>query len=106
MENTICDSLTDIRLATPEDFPAIQRIAKASLYMDYGPDALSPEEIEYEFDKLYSIESLEGQVKQGHSFIFCTLPQAGPVAFASFLITAGDTEPARFTIQKLYCMPD
>lgn len=98
-------SLT-IRLANIEDIPAIQAMADVVFRKTYA-DILSPEQMEYMIDWMYSESSLQSQIGgEGRSFFIAS--NAGvPCGYIS--VDTEDPLPdgrKLFHLQKIYVMPD
>ena len=90
-----------IRAAGAEDVPTIRAIA-----LDTWPDAygriLSPEQLVYMLDRMYSTAALHEQLKLGHSFLL--LEQAGKaLGFAGAETHYAGTPHTR--LHKLYVLP-
>jgi diamine N-acetyltransferase len=75
--------MLSLRLATPFDFPTIQRIAQLTWPSTFS-DILSPSQIEYMLERMYSQPSLNEQVDiKGHVFIIAEHGQ-DPIGYASY----------------------
>lgn len=94
------------RLATIEDIPAIRAMAKVAFRHTYR-DILSPQQLDYMMDWMYSTESLERQFAAGHIFFiedgrgyasFHPDKTAGPLTDNKGAITT-------FHLEKLYVLP-
>ncbi len=85
-----------IRQATVEDIPLIRAVADEVWPATYS-NILSPAQIAYMMEMMYSAEALEMQMQQGHEFL---LVYGGDeaVGFASF----NKMETAIFKLQKIY----
>lgn len=101
-----------IRQATFEDIPAIQAMAEVVFRETYR-EILSPEQMEYMMDMMYSTQSLENQLTDGVFFVSADAgpgqPEAAPerlVGYASVRPDgfAADGRP-RFHLEKLYILP-
>jgi ribosomal protein S18 acetylase RimI-like enzyme len=103
-----------IVLATPEDFPHIERIARATWPDTFG-SILSAEQIDYMLDLMYRKEALCEQLERGHVFhllLDADRPERSdysgratrfrPVAYVSHEI---DYLPRTTKIHKLYVLP-
>lgn len=100
----ICLSMekqNEIRKAGIGDIPAIREMAQVVFRRTYR-DILSPDQMEYMMDMMYSEESLRRQMtEQRNVFLVCE-----GRAYAAFRPdgTASDGRP-RFHLEKLYVMP-
>ena len=98
MEN---NETVQIRRAWPEDIPLIRSIADIA-FRDTYRDILSPAQMEYMMDWMYSEESLEAQMNRlGHVYFLC-----GDRGYASFR-KEGSTEDGRelYHLEKIYVLP-
>lgn len=86
---------TIIRPATTEDIQLINDMAQIAFRTTYR-EMLSPEQIDYMMDWMYSLPSLEKQMAQGHSYFLAYLNEA-PCGYISI---EGNK------LQKLYVLPD
>ncbi len=101
--------------ATPDDFPAIERIARLTWPDTFG-GILSTRQIEYMLDRMYRPEALADQVAQGHVFhllldaaqptrtpyIREAATRYRPVGYVSHQV---DYLPGTTKIHKLYVLP-
>ena len=90
-----------IRRATTDDIPLIREMALV-VFPDTYKDILSPEQLEYMLDWMYSEESLRDQMeRRSHRFML-----AEGRGYASFW-RDGQTEDGRdrFHLEKIYVMP-
>lgn len=87
-----------IREATVNDIPAIQQIATTTWAATYT--FLSPEQMEYMLDWMYSSESLLKQMQDNHRFYMAVLNNEA-MGFASVL----HEEENIFKLNKLYVLP-
>jgi len=103
-----------IQPATPADFPIIQSIARRTWPDTFG-DILSPEQITYMLDMMYSIPAMKEQVALGHTFLLlleksvesadypeATTSRYTPVGYVSYQF---DYLEATTKIHKLYLLP-
>ena len=108
---------TRIITATPADNPTIQRLAHAIWPPTFG-DILTPAQIEYMLEMMYSVESITEQVSRGIQFrLLLELdrfhPNVGytggartryrPVGYVAY---EHDYLPATTKIHKLYVLPE
>ncbi len=93
--------MLSIKSAKPEDLPVIQKLAHEIWPSAYG-DILSPSQLAYMLDQIYSLSSLEHQfVVLKHSFILLFNGDI-PVAFASY---SAEEANNRYKLQKIYVLP-
>lgn len=89
-----------IQSVKDKDIPTIQQLADACWYDTYH-NILSPDQLEWMFDWMYSRHSLEEQLHtKGHRF-FILLDDQQPVGFFSL----EKKDETCIIIQKLYLMP-
>lgn len=88
----------NIRNATIEDIPLIRELTYKVWPQTYA-DLLSKEQISYMLEMMYSVSSLQKQIKDGAQFIF-VYDEKEPVGFASFQ----ETEPETWKLHKLYVL--
>ena len=91
----------DIKIAEEKDLPIIKKLAETIWPVCYK-DVISPEQITYMLDLIYSMPSLKSQLQKGHQFIIA-LQNDAPVGFASFS-KKSDTEYTTFRLHKLYVL--
>ncbi len=89
-----------IRPATTEDIPLIRALAKTAFYATYR-NLLSPEQVDYMFDWMYSADSLRRQMAEGHAY-FIGAVDGIECAYLSVQQEAEDV----FHLQKIYILPD
>ena len=88
--------------ATTADFSTITSIAQRTWPSTFA-EILSPEQIAYMLDMMYSEAALQEQVsKKGHRFLLLKEEEEA-VAYASYEI---DYLPGKAKIHKLYCLPE
>ena len=88
-----------IRIATTADIPLIRELTFNVWPQTYA-DLLSKAQIEYMLEMMYSVASLEKQMKEDCRFIIVN-DEAEPVGFASYQ----EIEPAIFKLNKIYTLP-
>lgn len=89
--------------ATAADIPTIRALAHATWPATFG-DILSPGQIAYMLDLMYSAESLETQMTaRGHRFLVARA-DGEPVGYASYEV--GYQAPDVAKLHKLYVRPD
>jgi GNAT superfamily N-acetyltransferase len=92
----------EILHVAPNELEEIRRIALRTWPVTFK-DILSPAQIDYMLEWMYNLETLENQVKNGHSFFLCRILNE-PVGFIGL-------EPDYPTIKtvklhKIYVLPD
>lgn len=95
----------EIHIATVEDIPLIRNMADEVFRVTYR-DIISPEQMEFMMDWMYSEESLRDQIlPHGKTFFIATLDST-PAGYVS-IERQGDTEDGRplYHLQKLYLLP-
>ncbi len=98
-QNDTMESELHLQPAGPGDIEAIRSLAMA-IWPDTYADILTPGQILYMMDQMYSPEALATQMQQHHQFLLAT--DAGrPVGFASWS-AAGD--PGIAKLQKIYVL--
>lgn len=85
-----------------EALPAIQNLANITWPITYG-EILTPQQLDYMMELIYSKPSLLKQMAKGHQFIIA-YDEAQPVAFASY--SARENNPAVYKLQKIYILPN
>ena len=95
-----------IRAATLDDIPMVRSMAEVVFRRTYA-DILSPEQMEYMMDWMYSAQSLTSQISAGGRFFFVAEENGMPAGYVSFE-NDGHLEDGRrlYHLQKLYVMPD
>jgi len=89
----------NLRKATVEDIPLIREMSFQIWPATYS-EILTPEQMKYMLDLLYSPHSLLDQMAQQHEFIIVQQDKT-PVGFASFSLV----EPGIYKLHKLYMLP-
>ena len=94
-----------IRKASREDLSAIHGMAQVVFRHTYK-DILSPEQMEYMMDMMYSMPNLETQLEQGHHY-YIAYDGEVPCAYVSVQHEGLDPEGIEvFHLHKIYVMPD
>jgi N-acetylglutamate synthase-like GNAT family acetyltransferase len=88
-----------IRKATPADIPAIRQIAFDTWPSTYG-SILSQEQIDYMLSWMYSFETLQKQMQEGHQFYIAELSNT-TLGFAGMSRESN----TKFKLHKLYVVP-
>lgn len=91
----------EIRKATLDDLPVIQKLANIAFPHTYK-DILSPEQLVYMMEWMYSDESIRQQmIAEGHLY-YIAYKGEEPVGYVSICPEGDHT----FHLQKLYILPD
>ena len=88
-----------IRKATKADCPVIKGLAEQIFPATYS-EILSPAQIDYMMEWMYSIPNLEKQMAGGHTFLLACL-DGEPVGYVSVEGEGNDL----FHLQKIYVLP-
>ncbi|MBL7748249.1 MAG: GNAT family N-acetyltransferase [Chitinophagaceae bacterium] len=89
----------NIRSATTEDIELIRELTFQVWPQTYA-NILSPQQIDYMLDMMYSQQSLQQQMESGAQFII-VYEKEKPVGFASYQ----EMKPALYKLHKLYVLP-
>lgn len=87
--------------ATKDHFPVIHNIAHATWPVTFGK-ILSPVQIDYMLEMMYSLPSIEAQVKRGHVFLMVQ-DGANYVGYASYELNYKGTSKVK--VHKIYILP-
>jgi diamine N-acetyltransferase len=87
-----------IRNASTNDAQLIRELSFQVWPQTYS-SILSPEQIEYMMNMMYSEAALKEQMNKGHRFIIC-YDDNEPVGFASY----SETEPSVYKLHKIYVL--
>lgn len=95
-----------IRPATLQDIPAIRAMAEVVFRRTYA-EILSPDQMEYMMEWMYSESSLTSQISDEGRYFFVAEAESDPAGYVSFELE-GQLEDGRrlYHLQKLYVMPD
>ena len=94
-----------IRRATPEDIPLIRELAGVC-FRDTYRRILSPDQMEYMMDWMYSEHSLQKQMEQDGHIYFITSLEGVPCAYFSVQpLGLQDDGAYLFEFQKMYLLP-
>lgn len=90
--------------ATPADLPTIHGMAQVTFRHTYR-EMLSPDQIDYMMEWMYSLPNLEKQLSDGHVYYIAMLGDE-PCGYVSVQYE-GDTSDgkAQFHLHKIYIMP-
>jgi GNAT superfamily N-acetyltransferase len=90
-----------VKIATTGDIPTIRAMAEIAFRNTYK-EILSPEQMDYMMDWMYSEQSLHSQMeREGHVFQLCVV-DGQPCGYVSVQPEGNDT----FHLQKIYLLPD
>ncbi len=94
--------MISIRNAVLSDLPVVHNLARLIWPASYR-DILSPRQLEYMLEKIYSLSSLQNQLLNlQHNFILADDKEV-PVGFASF--SAKEKDKSTYRLHKIYVMP-
>jgi len=95
-----------IRRASPEDIPVIRAMADVC-FRDTYRTILSPEQMEYMMDWMYSEQSLQRQMNRDGHVYFLAEMEGTPCAYFSVQpLGLQDDGDYLFEFQKMYLLPD
>lgn len=93
-----------IRRAEKTDMPTIRAMAEVAFRHTYR-EILSPEQMEYMMEWMYSAESLERQLHEGH--VYGILNREGKdVGYVSYNRERLEDDEVVFHLQKIYLLPE
>ena len=93
-----------IEKAGPGDLQMISDMAEVVFRHTYR-DILSPEQLDYMMDMMYSLPNLQKQIEEGHHY-YIAYDQA-PRGYVSVQYEAADNDGVEvFHLHKIYVMPD
>ena len=90
-----------IKHGTLADIPTVIGIQEKTWEPTYG-EILSPEQIVYMFEKIYSPEALENQMTEGGQHFLLLFDAETAVGFAA----VSQEEPGYFKLHKIYVLPN
>ena len=94
-----------INKATEEDLKTIHDMAQVVFRHTYK-DILSPEQMEYMMDMMYSMPNLQQQIQEGHHYYIASIGQT-PCGYVSVQQEGPDNDGVEvFHLHKIYVMPD
>lgn len=95
----------EIIRATPDNIPAIKEMAEVVFRKTYG-EILSPKQMEYMIDWMYSAESLYHQISDEGRWFFIVKKEETLCGYCS-IEREGETEEGmpKYHLQKLYALP-
>lgn len=91
----------DIRRALEEDLPAIAALAGV-IWRAVYPDLITLEQIEYMLARMYAVEELVRQVRQGTVFLRLLVDER----LVGFVAHSPTANPAERKLDKLYILPN
>ncbi len=91
-----------IRQLSKEELPKVQSIAHRTWPSTFA-NILSPEQIEYMLNWMYSLEMLESQVDKGHTFLLAE-EEGKELGFAGFELNYSEGPKAK--LHKIYLLPE
>ncbi len=91
-----------VKTVNPGAIPVIQQLVNITWPATYG-SILSPGQLDYMLQLIYSDQALQDQFTRGHHFIIC-YDDGQPVGFASFGILEEMTDVVK--LHKLYVLPN
>ena len=93
-----------IRRASPDDIPLIQSLAEVA-FRDTYRGILSPGQMDYMMEWMYSLPNLEKQVSQGHTYYIAWLGDV-PQGYVSVRKDSVDDDGTEvWHLEKIYVMP-
>jgi diamine N-acetyltransferase len=90
-----------IRQLAKEELPKVQSIAHRTWPSTFA-NILSPEQIEYMLNWMYSLDMLESQLEKGHTFLLAE-ENGEELGFAGFELNY--TEGKKAKLHKIYLLP-
>ncbi|MFN3999799.1 N-acetyltransferase family protein [Algoriphagus sp.] len=93
--------MIQIRTLFKEDLSKVQSIAHRTWPSTFA-DILSPEQIEYMLNWMYSLEMLESQFEKGHTFLLAE-ENGEELGFAGFELNVAEGPKAK--LHKIYLLP-
>ena len=94
--------MIEIKKAGIESIPTIQNIASITWPVAYG-EILSPQQLDYMMELIYSKTALQKQIEKGDEFIIACNDEQ-PVAFASY--SPKENNLQIFNLHKIYILPN
>lgn len=85
-----------------EAVPAIKNLANIIWPLTYS-EIITPQQVDYMMELMYSSSSLKKQMQKGHQFIMA-YEDKEPVAFASY--SPKENQPSIFHLHKIYILPN
>lgn len=94
--------MVSVKKVGTEAIPVIKNLANIIWPATYS-ELITPQQVDYMMELIYSNASLQKQIHNGHQFIVA-YEAATPVAFASY--SARENNPAVFKLHKIYILPN
>ncbi|MFT3679082.1 MAG: GNAT family N-acetyltransferase [Ferruginibacter sp.] len=94
--------MIDIKKAGEDAIPVIRNLANITWPVTYG-DILSPEQLDYMMELIYSKTSLQKQMQKGDTFVIA-YDADEPVAFAAY--SPRENNKDIYKLHKLYILPN
>jgi N-acetylglutamate synthase-like GNAT family acetyltransferase len=91
-----------VKNASENDLITIQQIAEKTCPVAYA-EILSPAQMRYMLDKMYSLQALENQLEKEHKFLIAEINDE-KIGFASFELNYENSGSAK--LHKLYVLPE
>lgn len=91
-----------VRKVGAEALPVIRNLANIIWPLTYS-EIITPQQVDYMMELIYSSQSLQKQIAKGHQFIIA-LEDEKPVAFASY--SAKDEHLPVYHLHKIYILPN
>lgn len=91
-----------VRKVGADAVPIIKNLANIIWPLTYS-EIISPQQVDYMMELIYSSSSLKKQIEKGHQFIIA-YDDEKPVAFASY--SAKENKPTIFHLHKIYILPN
>jgi len=89
--------MPQVRSATLQDIPTIQSLSR-DIWSKAYEKMISPEQMSYMLNWMYSTESLTRQFSEGHQFLIVEVNLNTPLGYASYQLLS----PNRWKLEKLY----
>lgn len=97
--------MNTIRKATPSDIPAIRKMADTAFRHTYR-NILTPQQMEYMMEWMYSEASLHEQMETlGHQYFILSV-EGSDAGYVSFNVEEEDDTRILFHLQKIYLLPE
>ncbi len=93
----------EIKKAGKEEIATIQHLAE-SIWPEAYEKIISPEQLRFMLNLIYSEAALAAQIQKGHHFILA-IENNEPIGFASFS-QKNEIEPTTFRLHKIYVLPN
>ena len=94
--------MIEVKKVGLESIPVVQNLANITWPVAYG-DIISPQQLDYMMELIYSKPSLQKQITTGQQFIIA-YDDNHPVAFAAY--SPKENAPAIYKLHKIYILPN